>query len=205
MTNDFGYVSLDILYVYAEDSGEYVARAVNELGEDITRSTIIVAAKDSVITTTQLPKGMEKGVERLDEIERDLATKYLDFSSFIQNFTNSSMELWKKKKKRIKKKKKKKKKKRRRRKKRRKRRKKTNQEFVNFQGTDSVWFTEWQETASKAGIHRQTTPDRGEGGGTGQVWVQSGGLPEAQSLVDAQWTARDFRKPFFWQKNQFSF
>jgi hypothetical protein len=35
-----GFVSLDILYAYPEDSGEYVCRAVNDLGEDTTRATI---------------------------------------------------------------------------------------------------------------------------------------------------------------------
>ncbi|XP_055338080.1 LOW QUALITY PROTEIN: titin-like [Paramacrobiotus metropolitanus] len=75
LINDFGYVSLDILSVYAEDSGEYVARAVNELGQDITRCTITITAKENVVTRTQLPAGMEKGVERLEEIERELLTK----------------------------------------------------------------------------------------------------------------------------------
>lgn len=37
---DMGFVSLDILYVYPEDSGEYVCRAVNDLGEDTTRATV---------------------------------------------------------------------------------------------------------------------------------------------------------------------
>lgn len=37
---DMGFVSLDILYVYAEDSGDYVCRAVNDYGEDFTRATI---------------------------------------------------------------------------------------------------------------------------------------------------------------------
>lgn len=37
---DMGFVSLDILYVYSEDSGEYVCRAVNDLGEDNTRATV---------------------------------------------------------------------------------------------------------------------------------------------------------------------
>lgn len=37
---DLGFVSLDILYVYAEDSGEYVCRAVNDYGEDKTKASI---------------------------------------------------------------------------------------------------------------------------------------------------------------------
>lgn len=42
---DMGFVSLDILYVYPEDSGEYVCRAVNDLGEDITRATVSCKSK----------------------------------------------------------------------------------------------------------------------------------------------------------------
>lgn len=37
---DMGFISLDILYVYPEDSGEYVCRAFNAYGEDFTRATI---------------------------------------------------------------------------------------------------------------------------------------------------------------------
>lgn len=37
---DFGFVTMDILYTYAEDSGEYVCRATNQVGEDITRAFI---------------------------------------------------------------------------------------------------------------------------------------------------------------------
>lgn len=37
---DMGFVSLDILYVYQEDSGEYVCRAVNKYGEDRTKASI---------------------------------------------------------------------------------------------------------------------------------------------------------------------
>jgi hypothetical protein len=40
-----GFVSLDILYAYPEDSGEYVCRAVNDLGEDTTRATISCKSK----------------------------------------------------------------------------------------------------------------------------------------------------------------
>ena len=42
---DMGFVSLDILYTYPEDSGEYVCRAVNDLGEDTTRATISCKSK----------------------------------------------------------------------------------------------------------------------------------------------------------------
>lgn len=47
---DMGFVSLDILYVYAEDSGEYVCRAVNDLGEDFTKATVSCRSKRCIIS-----------------------------------------------------------------------------------------------------------------------------------------------------------
>lgn len=46
---DMGFVSLDILYVYPEDSGEYVCRAVNDYGEDFTKATISCKSKFTLI------------------------------------------------------------------------------------------------------------------------------------------------------------
>lgn len=46
-THDFGFVALDVLYVYAEDSGEYTARAVNDYGEDMTKTNLKVKGKIS--------------------------------------------------------------------------------------------------------------------------------------------------------------
>lgn len=39
-TYDFGYVSLDILYAYAEDSGTYMCKARNAVGEAVTTSSV---------------------------------------------------------------------------------------------------------------------------------------------------------------------
>jgi len=44
-THDFGYVSLDILYSFAHDSGEYVCVVRNELGEAQSQTTLQIAAK----------------------------------------------------------------------------------------------------------------------------------------------------------------
>ncbi|RWS09309.1 titin-like isoform X1, partial [Dinothrombium tinctorium] len=66
---DFGYVALDILYTYPEDSGEYAVRAVNELGEDCVKATLVCRGKPSLIYHTQLPKEMESGVMKIAELE----------------------------------------------------------------------------------------------------------------------------------------
>lgn len=39
--HDFGYVALNMKYVYPEDSGTYTCRAVNDLGEATTSSQLI--------------------------------------------------------------------------------------------------------------------------------------------------------------------
>ncbi|GLH07319.1 LOW QUALITY PROTEIN: Titin [Gryllus bimaculatus] len=65
---DLGFVSLDILYTYPEDSGEYVCRAVNDLGEDTTRATISCKKLPTIILQNQVPKGMKKS-EALMQME----------------------------------------------------------------------------------------------------------------------------------------
>ena len=44
-THDFGYVALDILYAYAEDSGTYMCRAVNQLGEAVNTCNVQIAGE----------------------------------------------------------------------------------------------------------------------------------------------------------------
>lgn len=65
---DMGFVSLDILNVYSEDSGEYVCRAVNEHGEDFTRANITCKKLPNIILQNQVPKGMKKS-ETLMQME----------------------------------------------------------------------------------------------------------------------------------------
>lgn len=44
-THDFGYVALDILYAYAEDSGTYMCKAVNRLGEAVNTCSVQILGK----------------------------------------------------------------------------------------------------------------------------------------------------------------
>lgn len=41
-TYDFGFASLDILTVYGEDSGTYLCKAVNKLGQSVSSVNISV-------------------------------------------------------------------------------------------------------------------------------------------------------------------
>ncbi|CAN8024063.1 unnamed protein product, partial [Ixodes persulcatus] len=68
-THDFGFVALDVLYVYPEDSGTYVARAVNDVGEDKTQATLKCIGKPRLDYRTQLPKDMKDGVRKIAEME----------------------------------------------------------------------------------------------------------------------------------------
>jgi hypothetical protein len=47
-THDFGYVALDILYTYSEDTGTYMCKATNKLGEAVNTSTIKVQCKSTL-------------------------------------------------------------------------------------------------------------------------------------------------------------
>lgn len=60
VTYEFGYVALDILYTYPEDQGEYVCKAINDLGEDITRCELKCKELPAIQLENQVPKGMKR-------------------------------------------------------------------------------------------------------------------------------------------------
>lgn len=64
-THDFGYVALDVLYVYGEDSGTYMCKATNLLGEAMNTCNIRCVNKKSIILDTQHPDGLEK-IQKLE-------------------------------------------------------------------------------------------------------------------------------------------
>lgn len=67
--HDWSYVSLDILYVFPEDAGDYVCVAKNRVGHAETIPVrLSVRAKRAVNLDTQFPEGME-GVHKLQELE----------------------------------------------------------------------------------------------------------------------------------------
>ncbi|KAK6027796.1 immunoglobulin I-set domain protein [Ostertagia ostertagi] len=62
---DFGFVSLDILGVYPQDSGEYTCKAENALGSVETKTKIDCKPKDAILGQVQHPKSYQ----RIQEIE----------------------------------------------------------------------------------------------------------------------------------------
>lgn len=58
--NDFGYVALNMKYVYPEDSGTYTCRAVNDLGEAVTSATLVCQSKASLLMESQHEGALEK-------------------------------------------------------------------------------------------------------------------------------------------------
>lgn len=64
---DFGFISLDMDYVYSRDSGEYICRATNKWGTAITKAKLTCTAKHNVILESQLPEGMSG--EKLKALE----------------------------------------------------------------------------------------------------------------------------------------
>lgn len=59
-THDFGYVALDILYAYPEDSGTYHCKAVNLVGEAVNTCTVSVLEKKGIYFESQHPEGWAK-------------------------------------------------------------------------------------------------------------------------------------------------
>lgn len=59
-THDFGYVSLDIIYSFPEDSGVWTCRAVNSLGVDETSANIQIQGHHTLILDTQHPQSWKK-------------------------------------------------------------------------------------------------------------------------------------------------
>lgn len=68
MVNDFGFISLDVDYTYARDSGEYVCRATNKWGTATTKASVSCKSKRNIDLESQLPSGMS--AEKLKELER---------------------------------------------------------------------------------------------------------------------------------------
>lgn len=63
--NDFGFVALDIMHAYAEDSGTYQCRATNVNGQAVTSATLTCHTKEAIIGDTMNQEAMDK-ISRLE-------------------------------------------------------------------------------------------------------------------------------------------
>uniref|UniRef100_A0A915LCR6 Ig-like domain-containing protein n=1 Tax=Romanomermis culicivorax TaxID=13658 RepID=A0A915LCR6_ROMCU len=63
--NDFGYTILEVNPVYPEDSGEYVCKAWNSVGEAVTKATLKCEPKKPIIVESQLPEKMSGAQRRI--------------------------------------------------------------------------------------------------------------------------------------------
>lgn len=68
-TYDFGFITLDIKGVIPEDSGEYVIRARNALGEDSKQCQVTIHGKDAVISGTQHEESVAK-IQYLESLDK---------------------------------------------------------------------------------------------------------------------------------------
>jgi hypothetical protein len=75
--HEFDYVALDLLGVYATDSGVYTCQARNQLGEAITSCSVRILAKKDLILDSQYPAGLEK-IQYLEDSTRHQRSEYVD-------------------------------------------------------------------------------------------------------------------------------
>jgi titin len=77
---NFGYVSLNILHLRAEDAGSYIVRAVNRLGEAMSTSSIRVISKTGVTSDLGIPEQQAyiQKVEELEAYQKYQHTKFVE-------------------------------------------------------------------------------------------------------------------------------
>ena len=86
---DFGYVALDIGKLVASDSGEYVCRAYNALGESMSSVQLNVAARGSLDLSSQRPEGLDK-IAQLEN--RGRATAVDEVATFQKPVFTSALQ-----------------------------------------------------------------------------------------------------------------
>lgn len=76
---NFGYVSLNIQHLRAEDSGSYTCRAINRLGEAISTSSVQVIVRNTVTADLGIPEQQQfiESVEELEARQRSQHQKYV--------------------------------------------------------------------------------------------------------------------------------
>lgn len=77
---NFGYVSLNILHLRAEDSGSYTVRAINRLGEAISTSKINIICKETVTGDLGISeqKRYQQQIEQLEHYQQYQNMKFVE-------------------------------------------------------------------------------------------------------------------------------
>lgn len=83
---NFGYVSLNIMHLRAEDAGTYTVRAVNHLGEAISNASISVFSKSTVTGDLGIPE-QQRYIEKVEELE---AYQQAQMHKYVQEAPESS-------------------------------------------------------------------------------------------------------------------
>lgn len=83
---NFGYVSLNILHLRAEDAGSYTVRAVNRLGEAISTATINVFSRNTVTADLGIPE-QQRYIESVEELEQHQRQQHKQ--KFVQEIPDS--------------------------------------------------------------------------------------------------------------------
>lgn len=66
---DFGYISLDILDLFYQDSGEYTVRVTNQLGSAHSSASVRVTKDSRVVTESQYPESVDQ-IRHLEDHSR---------------------------------------------------------------------------------------------------------------------------------------
>lgn len=74
---EFDYVALDLLGVYAVDSGVYTCQAKNQLGEAVTSCSVRVVSQKNLVLETQHASGLEK-IQYLEDSSRYKRSEFED-------------------------------------------------------------------------------------------------------------------------------
>ncbi|VDN06754.1 unnamed protein product [Thelazia callipaeda] len=91
--HDFGFVSLDILDVYAEDSGTYTCVAKNAFGEATSSISFICDAKERVLAQTHHPSSVAKiqEIEAPKPIPKESPDAIKEVPKIIKHISNGEM------------------------------------------------------------------------------------------------------------------
>ncbi|XP_031333998.1 titin-like [Photinus pyralis] len=83
---NFGYVSLNIMHLRAEDAGTYTVRAVNRMGEAISNANLQVIVRSTVTSDLGIPE-QQRYIEKVGELE---AYQQQQHHKYVQETPESS-------------------------------------------------------------------------------------------------------------------